>query len=447
MSEGVEIHEPVAAPEVTTPVEPEYAPAIDRLLNPPRVQQSNQFLLISMAIFAGTWMLRGESSLLNLGILVGVLFFHELGHAAAMLACGYRDVRVFFVPLLGAATQGRARGVARWKQALVLLAGPLPGIIVGAVLAFEHVAPARMLIMMLLGINAFNLLPLEPLDGGRLFQVLLFSRNRYLELVFRAVTVCTLVVLAIKWQLWLLAVFGGFILLSLGSRKRVLDAAQPLKHTGLSTDPHALTDEQRRTLYTVARSLKPAKLAAKFNVTFIAAKMDQLLEVAATEPARIGETLAMLLLWLAGGALTLVASFQLRTGRTDMTAEWRTYERDGYSIDLPHAPHDRKSAAGPWLVVETRRAEYGVATAINPEANTIDAQEWADSCRLSAVAHHQVLRDYGVVPYEHRFDIRSEKGRTLAIRCVGTAHKGYMIHAEPGDTDDARRVLDSFVAH
>ncbi|HEY4058875.1 MAG TPA: site-2 protease family protein [Kofleriaceae bacterium] len=319
MSEGVEVQQ---APE-----DAEYAPAIELLLNPPRVRQNNPFLLISMVIFAGTWMLRGESSLTNLGILVGVLFFHELGHAAAMLACGYRDVRVFFVPLLGAATQGRARGVARWKQAFVLLAGPLPGIIVGAALAFEHVASARMLIFMLLGINAFNLLPLEPLDGGRLFQVLLFSRNRYLELIFRAVTVGVLVVLALKWKLWLLALFGGFILLSLGGRKRVLDAAQPLKRTGLPSDPHLLTDEQRRRLYALALTLRPRKLAPKFNVQFAATKMDQLLEVASAEPASMGATAGMLLLWIAGGALTVVAALQLRHGRVDMTHR-KTYERD-----------------------------------------------------------------------------------------------------------------------
>jgi membrane-associated protease RseP (regulator of RpoE activity) len=38
--------------------------------------------------------------------------------------------------------------------------------------------------LMLLAINGFNLLPMVPLDGGRPFQLLLFSRHRYLELAF-----------------------------------------------------------------------------------------------------------------------------------------------------------------------------------------------------------------------------------------------------------------------
>ncbi len=47
---------------------------------------------------------------------------------------------------------------------------------------------------MLLGlINGFNLLPVFPLDGGRLLNQILFSRNRYLEGVFQFLAAVALV--------------------------------------------------------------------------------------------------------------------------------------------------------------------------------------------------------------------------------------------------------------
>jgi hypothetical protein len=39
-------------------------------------------------------------------LILAVLLVHEAGHAIAMRLSGYRDVHVFFVPLLGALTIG-----------------------------------------------------------------------------------------------------------------------------------------------------------------------------------------------------------------------------------------------------------------------------------------------------------------------------------------------------
>ena len=49
----------------------------------------------------------------------------------------------------------------------------------------------------LLGVNAFNLLPLVPLDGGRLFELVLFGRHPVLESGFRACGVAGLGALAL----------------------------------------------------------------------------------------------------------------------------------------------------------------------------------------------------------------------------------------------------------
>src|SRR5437867_4299272 len=167
-----------------------YQQARAALFDPPKVQPKTRFFVISLAVFIFAVVLRDGSGLVDLAILVGVILVHELGHAAAMLGFGYRDVRIFFIPLIGAAAAGRRRDVARWKQALVMLAGPMPGIVAGFVIALvaPDVPVVHTIAIYLVGLNVLNLLPMSILDGGQLFGVLLFSRRRELEIGFVAVS-------------------------------------------------------------------------------------------------------------------------------------------------------------------------------------------------------------------------------------------------------------------
>lgn len=132
-------------------------------------------------------------------LLVPILFFHELGHYLAMLLFRYRNVRMFFIPMFGAAVNGQNYTAPGWKKVIVAMAGPLPGIVVGGVLACVGIVLHHALLMkaamLTLLINGFNLLPVLPLDGGRIVQVLLFSRHYGLDLAFRIVTVVILAAL------------------------------------------------------------------------------------------------------------------------------------------------------------------------------------------------------------------------------------------------------------
>src|SRR5690606_30995372 len=111
---------------------------------------------------------------------LAVVLLHELGHYAAMRATGYRDVRIFFVPFLAAATAGRQQGVTPLQEGVVLLAGPVPGIVLGTGLLPVALASGHELAFeaaaMLIAVNAFNLLPLGALDGGKLVALGAFRR-------------------------------------------------------------------------------------------------------------------------------------------------------------------------------------------------------------------------------------------------------------------------------
>lgn len=167
------------------------------------------FLFISLGLLGST--------VEDILILVGVILVHEMGHFVAMYAFGYQDVRMFFIPLFGAAVSGRQTGVPGLERGIVALMGPLPGLLAGiGFLAAHHVTGAEILAragIVLLALNAFNLLPLFPMDGGRLLFEAVFCRSRYAELVLRILAAVGLGLLGLALGGYILVVFAVFALI------------------------------------------------------------------------------------------------------------------------------------------------------------------------------------------------------------------------------------------
>ncbi|MBD2046167.1 site-2 protease family protein [Coleofasciculus sp. FACHB-64] len=154
-------------------------------------------LLGSLVVFAISF--TPFFDLQTLLILVGVLFLHELGHFLTMRGCGYKDTSIFFLPLFGAAASGRKENATIREKFLVLLAGPVPGIILGVAIALaipdslQRSLGLQEVISFLVIINYFNLLPILPLDGGRILDLLIFSRHPYTDVLFKLFAVGLLV--------------------------------------------------------------------------------------------------------------------------------------------------------------------------------------------------------------------------------------------------------------
>ena len=181
-----------------TPVDPFEASVLNELekIRNPKGNwvQALLILAVSLLLFVGLGHAETTRSP-SPAMLVGVLLFHEMGHYVGMRIFGYRNVRMFFIPFFGAAVSGQKTDVKSYQEAIVTLLGPLPGLCLAVVLfgvvAFvpgigDEVRRNLLWASILLGlINGFNLLPVFPLDGGRLLNQILFSRNRYLEGVFQ----------------------------------------------------------------------------------------------------------------------------------------------------------------------------------------------------------------------------------------------------------------------
>lgn len=130
--------------------------------------------------------------------LLCVLLFHELGHFAAMRRAGYRDLKVFFLPFLGAAVSGRHESPSARQELIVLFAGPVPGLVLGlaGLLWLPAELPGgdwwRSCALLAVTVNAFNLLPIHPLDGGKIFEILLLGRWPWLAFAGRVLGLAAL---------------------------------------------------------------------------------------------------------------------------------------------------------------------------------------------------------------------------------------------------------------
>lgn len=158
----------------------------------------------------------------GIGILPWALLsclIHEVGHVAAAYSMKGRLKRLS-LSVVGAELSFEYPGVLSYgAESLVALAGPSANLLAGAV-AYQMRAffPA----VLCLGIGGFNLLPILPLDGGRILQNLLMSylkspwTERILDVVSGVLTGILMgagAVVAVKYANVTLLLTAGWLLM------------------------------------------------------------------------------------------------------------------------------------------------------------------------------------------------------------------------------------------
>jgi Zn-dependent protease len=169
-------------------------------------------------------------------VLIAALAFHEGGHLLGMRLYGHKDTQLLFLPFLGGVAVARDRLIlAPWKHLVILFLGPLPGIFLGlALLLWAPASPvpefAREAAVLVLVFNAFNLLPILPLDGGQIMDVALVSRFPRLRVAFLLLSGLGLVALGFGTASTLLAVLGFFMLVRLLTEWKQAGIVIKLRH-------------------------------------------------------------------------------------------------------------------------------------------------------------------------------------------------------------------------
>lgn len=127
-------------------------------------------MLLSLAIYASVWGWRYAAGF------VGLLFVHEMGHFIAARQRGLKVGAPTFIPFVGAWIELKEQPLDAETEAYVGMGGPFLGAVAAlcVYLWARHVGSGLLLAISYAGffLNLFNLLPLSPLDGGRITAVL-----------------------------------------------------------------------------------------------------------------------------------------------------------------------------------------------------------------------------------------------------------------------------------
>jgi Zn-dependent protease len=182
--------------------------------------------ILSLAAFIGLFLFL-PVSVNFIFLVVLVLFLHEMGHLIAMKSYGYEDVGMFFIPFLGAVVTGRKEEMSQFQRVIIILAGPMPGIIIGiglilGVQYFDFNPYFLVYGVMFIALNVFNLVPVDPLDGGKLFELLFFSFNDTAKMVFHIISSSLLVAVGVYFNSIPVIIFGAFLLTRITTSLRLI---------------------------------------------------------------------------------------------------------------------------------------------------------------------------------------------------------------------------------
>ncbi|MEO6541042.1 MAG: site-2 protease family protein [Ferruginibacter sp.] len=218
----------VVQPEIFKPV-----------LNEAKTKTSTS--VISLVLFAVIGYFAWHSNIRALVIITTVILIHELGHLLAMKLFNYSNLGIFFIPLFGGAAKGTKTNISQKQESIVLLAGPLPGIMIGSVLFMLY--KSSMYDPWMYGfsigfffINLINLLPIYPLDGGRLLKIIFLNNSKILSNIFTGLSIVAIIYFSITRKDYIFLFFGFMLLISLINTIQKQKLLKLLKEEGIEPD-------------------------------------------------------------------------------------------------------------------------------------------------------------------------------------------------------------------
>lgn len=164
----------------------------------------------------------------ELFVLLLIIFVHEMGHAIAAAFFSWRIKKISFLPFGGVAEMDEHGNRPIREEAIVIIAGPLQHVwlIGGAFILHELSLMSTDFFLLFVKYNlmvlVFNLLPIWPLDGGKLLFLLLsfihpFVKAHQQTLILSGVSIglfalATLIISPAHLNIWIVL---SFLIISL----------------------------------------------------------------------------------------------------------------------------------------------------------------------------------------------------------------------------------------
>lgn len=134
-------------------------------------------------------------------ILNTIIIIHELGHFMTAKILGINVKYIYIYPLGGISKFNMLLNDYIWKELLILLAGPLTQNIAYIILINIFNRDREVILIYHLSILIFNLLPIYPLDGGRIVNLLFnifIPYKKSLQLIVKISYITTLIIFIIQ---------------------------------------------------------------------------------------------------------------------------------------------------------------------------------------------------------------------------------------------------------
>jgi Zn-dependent protease len=349
-------------------------------------------LIVSVGLFALAMRMTVDAA--SVGLVVAVLLFHELGHFVGMRAFGYRDTRMFFVPYLGAAVTGRASGVSAAKRAVVLLLGPVPGILLGLALARFARNPGHDVIrhaaLTLAVLNGLNLLPFEPFDGGKLSLVVLSARHRFLDVASLAVGGLGIAYLAVKISSIAFGIVALSSFMALPRRIRMIRASRALRASevplpeSIDQAPDATLDVVEKLAREIPLSGAANELSQGFRDRRVAENAREIYDRSVTSHPRFAVSAALVsvqVLALVSAIITVALSAGPTAGRKKPLTVTTTSPDGAVSLHLPRGFRVEKTPR-PAEITVTRLVDHApevVSASTSPHAAGATPEDGAEA--------------------------------------------------------------------
>ena len=284
-----------------------YAPK--PILEKVKVRSNWGMTLFSVLLFALSFLYIFSDELDFVFYLVLVLFLHEFGHYLMMKQFKYEDLRMLFIPLMGAFVQGSKKQYSQKESFLVIAAGPFPGVLFGLTLLFlaQHYQQTWLLELsfLFLFLNVINLLPIDPLDGGQLFKLFVREKRDLFLLIFALLSSLLMISVGYLIDSWILLAFGFLMSFKVRSFQRNYQLRQVLDRQGLDYELNYedLTDQEYHQLKSVLLEENPKlrtmqELHGEAAQEVIASHVNSVLSVPIHRDASLTFRIILIALWL-----------------------------------------------------------------------------------------------------------------------------------------------------